>query len=190
MIASYRQVGNIKGGIFLVGICLTIGIFTYTNYLSRELREDNRAVVKIYAEIIANAVNDESDSNIDFIFENVIKKVKFPIIQSDRNNIPNMWTNLPKNISTSVQIADMLKSMDDINEPIPLLFERQDQEPIIFGFLHYGDSHLIQKIKIWTYIELLSIAVFVFIGFFGFSFIRNNEKQHIWIGLSGSLRCS
>ena len=184
MIASYRQVGNIKGGIFLVGICLTIGIFTYTNYLSRELREDNRAVVKIYAEIIANAVNDESDSNIDFIFENVIKKVKFPIIQSDRNNIPNMWTNLPKNISTSVQIADMLKSMDDINEPIPLIFESQDQEPIIFGFLHYGDSYLIQKIKIWTYIELLSIAVFVFIGFFGFSFIRNNEKQHIWIGLS------
>ena len=184
MIASYRQVGNIKGGIFLFGICLTIGIFTYTNYLSRELREDNRAVVKIYAEIIANAVNDESDSSIDFIFENVIKKVKFPIIQSDRNNIPNMWTNLPKNINTSVQIAEMLKSMDDINEPIPLIFESQDQEPIIFGFLHYGDSYLIQKIKIWTYIELLSIAVFVFIGFFGFSFIRNNEKQHIWIGLS------
>ena len=147
MIANYRQVGNIKGGIFLFGICLTVGIFSYTNYLSRELREDNRAVVKIYAEIIANAVNDESDSNLDFIFENVIKKVKFPIIQSDKNNIPKMWTNLPKNISTSVQIAEMLKSMDDINEPIPLIFESQDQEPIVFGFLHYGDSHLIQKIK-------------------------------------------
>ena len=184
MIAYYRQVGNIKGGIFLFGICLTVGIFSYTNYLSRELREDNRAVVKIYAEIIANAVNDESDSNLDFIFENVIKKVKFPIIQSDKNNIPKMWTNLPKNISTSVQIAEMLESMDDINEPIPLIFESQDQEPIVFGFLHYGDSHLIQKIKIWTYIELFSIGVFVFIGFFGFSFIRNNEKQHIWIGLS------
>jgi hypothetical protein len=129
-------------------------------------------------------VNDETDSNINFIFENVIKKVKFPIIQSDINNIPTMWTNLPKNISTSVQIAEMLKSMDEINEPIPLIFKTQNQESIVFGFLHYGDSNLIQKIKIWTYIELFSIAVFVFIGFFGFSFIRNNEKQHIWIGLS------
>ena len=76
-------------------------------------------------------------------------EVKFPIIQSDKKNIPKMWTNLPKNISTSVQIAEMLESMDDINEPIPLIFESQDQDPIVFGFLHYGDSNLIQKIKIW-----------------------------------------
>ena len=80
MIAYYRQVGNIKGGIFLFGICLTVGIFSYTNYLSRELRDDNRAVVKIYAEIIANAVNDESDSNIDFIFENMNSNKYFIII--------------------------------------------------------------------------------------------------------------
>ena len=80
---NYRYVGNIKGFIFLVGVFLVIGLFSYTGFLSRELREDNREVVKLYAEIIAGAVNDDSNSNIDFIFENIIKKVKFPIIQSD-----------------------------------------------------------------------------------------------------------
>jgi len=184
MIANYRHIGNIKGGIFLIGVFLTIGIFSYTNYLSRELREDNRAVVKIYAEIIANAVNDESESSINFIFDNVIKKVKFPIIQTDKDKNPQMWTNLPKNVRSSTQRSEMIKSMDEINEPIPLIYNSQNSEPVVFGFLHYGDSFLIQKIKIWTYIEIFSIAIFVFVGFFGFSFIRNNEKQHIWIGLS------
>ena len=184
MIANYRHIGNIKGSIFLIGVFLTIGIFSYTNYLSRELREDNRAVVKIYAEIIANAVNDESESSINFIFDNVIKKVKFPIIQTDKDKNPQMWTNLPKNVRSSTQRSEMIKSMDEINEPIPLIYNSQNSEPVVFGFLHYGDSFLIQKIKIWTYIEIFSIAIFVFVGFFGFSFIRNNEKQHIWIGLS------
>jgi len=184
MIANYRHIGNIKGGIFLIGVFLTIGIFSYTNYLSRALREDNRAVVKIYAEIIANAVNDESESSINFIFDNVIKKVKFPIIQTDKDKNPQMWTNLPKNVRSSTQRSEMIKSMDEINEPIPLIYNTQNSEPVVFGFLHYGDSFLIQKIKIWTYIEIFSIAIFVFVGFFGFSFIRNNEKQHIWIGLS------
>jgi hypothetical protein len=184
MIANYRHIGNIKGGIFLIGVFLTIGIFSYTNYLSRALREDNRAVVKIYAEIIANAVNDESESSINFIFDNVIKKVKFPIIQTDKDKNPQMWTNLPKNVRSSTQRSEMIKSMDEINEPIPLIYNSQNSEPVVFGFLHYGDSFLIQKIKIWTYIEIFSIAIFVFVGFFGFSFIRNNEKQHIWIGLS------
>ena len=181
---NYRYVGNIKGFIFLVGVFLVIGLFSYTNFLSRELREDNREVVKLYAEIIAGAVNDDSNSNIDFIFENIIKKVKFPIIQSDTKKNPQLWTNLPKKVNTYEERISFIKSMDVINEPIPLVYFDQESEPITFGFLHYGDSSLIQKIKIWTYVEIISIGLFICIGFVGFSYIRHSEKQNIWIGLS------
>ena len=71
---NYKHVGNIKGFIFLVGVFLVIGLLSYTSFLSRQLRTDNREIVKLYAEIIAGAVNDDSNSNIDFIFENIIKK--------------------------------------------------------------------------------------------------------------------
>ena len=181
---NYRYVGNIKGFIFLVGVFLVIGLFSYTGFLSRELREDNREVVKLYAEIIAGAVNDDSNSNIDFIFENIIKKVKFPIIQSDTKKNPQLWTNLPKEVNTYEERISFIKSMDVINEPIPLVYFNQESEPITFGFLHYGDSSLIQKIKIWTYVEIISIGLFICIGFVGFSYIRHSEKQNIWIGLS------
>jgi len=181
---NYRYVGNIKGFIFLVGVFLVIGLFSYTGFLSRELREDNREVVKLYAEIIAGAVNDDSNSNIDFIFENIIKKVKFPIIQSDTKKNPQLWTNLPKEVNTYEERISFIKSMDVINEPIPLIYFDQESEPITFGFLHYGDSSLIQKIKIWTYVEIISIGLFICIGFVGFSYIRHSEKQNIWIGLS------
>ena len=76
MRAPYNHIGNIKGGIFLIGIFLVIGLLSYTRYLSSELREDNREVVKLYAEIIAATVKDDSNTNINFIFENIIKKVK------------------------------------------------------------------------------------------------------------------
>ena len=184
MTSSYRHIGNIKGGIFLIGVALVVGMFSYTRYLSAELREDNRDVVKLYAEIIAATVQDESNTNIDFIFENIIKKVKFPIIQSDQNNNPQLWTNLPSNINSNSDRIKFLSSMDKINMPIPLVFNDKTKGPITFGYLHYGDSTLIQKIQIWTYIELLSIGMFVLFGFMGFSFIRNSEKQHIWVGLS------
>ena len=123
---NYRYVGNIKGFIFLVGVFLVIGLFSYTGFLSRELREDNREVVKLYAEIIAGAVNDDSNSNIDFIFENIIKKVKFPIIQSDTKKNPQLWTNLPKEVNTYEE-SFFIKSMDVINEPIPLVYFDKNQ---------------------------------------------------------------
>ena len=181
---NYRYVGNIKGFIFLVGVFLVIGLLSYTSFLSRELRKDNRQVVKLYAEIIAGAVNDDSNSNIDFIFENIIKKVKFPIIQSDMEKTPQLWTNLPKEVNTYEERISFIKSMDVINEPIALVYYNENSEPIKFGYLHYGDSSLIQKIKIWTYVEIISIGLFICIGFFGFSYIRHSEKQNIWIGLS------
>ena len=181
---NYKYVGNIKGFIFLVGVFLVIGLLSYTGFLSRELREDNREVVKLYAEIIAGAVNDDSNSNIDFIFENIIKKVKFPIIQSDMEKTPQLWTNLPKEVNSYEERISLIKSMDVINEPIALVYYNENSEPIKFGYLHYGDSSLIQKIKIWTYVEIISIGLFICIGFFGFSYIRHSEKQNIWIGLS------
>ena len=184
MNSSYRHIGNIKGGIFLTGVFLVIGLFSYTRYLSSELREDNREVVKLYAEIIAETVKDDSNTNIDFIFENIIKKVKFPIIQSGGNKNPQLWTNLPDNIDSDSDRLKLILSMDKINKPIPLVFDDKINGPITFGYLHYGDSRLIQKIQIWTYIELLSIGIFILFGFIGFSFIRNSEKQHIWVGLS------
>ena len=184
MNSSYRHIGNIKGGIFLIGVFLVIGLFSYTRYLSSELREDNREVVKLYAEIISETVKDDSNTNIDFIFENIIKKVKFPIIQSGRNKNPQLWTNLPENIDSDSDRLKLILSMDKINKPIPLVFDDKINGPITFGYLHYGDSRLIQKIQIWTYIELLSIGIFILFGFIGFSFIRNSEKQHIWVGLS------
>ena len=184
MISSYRHIGNIKGGIFLIGILLVIGLFSYTSHLSSQLREDNRQIVKLYAEIIAATVKDDSNTNIDFVFDNIIKKVKFPIIQSDHNKDPQLWTNLPSDVSSMIDRFKLLESMDKINNPIPLVFNDKVSGNITFGYLHYGDSKLIQKIQIWTYIELLSIGIFVLFGFFGFSFIRNSEKQHIWIGLS------
>ena len=174
---NYKYVGNIKGFIFLIGIFLFIGLLSYTSFLSKELREDNREVVNLYAEIIAGAVNDDTNSNIDFIFENIIKKVKFPIIQSDIKKSPQLWTNLPKEIRNDGDRVSLIKSMDEINEPIPLVYYNENSEPITFGYLHYGDSSLIEKIKIWTYIEIISIGLFICIGFVGFSYIRHSENK-------------
>lgn len=184
MTSSYRYIGNIKGGIFLIGIFLVIGLFSYNRYLSSELRKDNRSVVKLYAELIAATVKDESITNINFIFENIIRKVKFPIIQSNKNKNPQLWMNLPDNIKNEGDRIQLLNSMDKINTPIPLVFNDENNKSINFGYLHYGDSFLIQKIQIWAYVEVFLIGIFVFFGFIGFSFIRSNEKKHIWVGMS------
>tara|TARA_Y100001970_G_scaffold123532_2_gene153132 strand:+ start:408 stop:1571 length:1164 start_codon:yes stop_codon:yes gene_type:complete len=180
----YRNAGNIKAGLFILGIILVIVLLTYTQLLVNELRKDNRQIVRLYASMIADVVKDNDNANLDFIFENIIQKVKFPLIQTDNNKIPQMWKNLPDNILTKNEVSRFAKKMDKFNEPIPLTYTDDKVSQITFGFLHYGDSAMVEKIQLWSYIEIVAIGLFIFLGFSGFSFIRNNEKKHIWVGMA------
>ena len=180
----YSQTGNIKAGLFMLGISLIIGLLTYTQLLVQNLREDNREIVRLYASLIANVVQEESDTNLDFIFENIIQKVKFPLIQTDIDNRVQMWKNLPEDITTQGQIHNFMIVSDKHNEPIPLTYKDGKIGEITFGYLHYGDSAIVRKIQVWSYIEIIAIGVFILLGFSGFTFIRNNEKKHIWVGMA------
>jgi len=180
----YRYTGNIKAGLFIMGIGLVIGLLAYTQTLVNELRRDNREIVRLYAGLIANVVQDDNDASLDFVFENIIQKVKFPLIQTDTEHKPQMWKNLPEYIQTDKERIKFMHTSDQYNEPIPLVYKDASVGEITFGFLHYGDSSIVEKLQIWTYIEILAIAVFIFLGFSGFSFIRNNEKRHIWVGMA------
>ena len=170
----YRHAGNIKAGLFTLGVILVICLLAYTQILVNELRKDNREIVRLYAGLIANVVKDDNDANLDFIFENIIKKVKFPLIQ----------TNLPSSIQTDDARIKFMKMADRYNEPIPLTYSDSKVGEITFGYLHYGDSAMVEKLRLWSYIEIIAIGLFIFLGFSGFSFIRNNEKKHIWVGMA------
>ena len=180
----YHHAGNIKAGLFILGVALVIGLLTYTQFLVKSLRQDNREIVRLYASLIANVVKEDNDQNLDFIFENIIQKVKFPLIQTDTENNVQMWKNLPDNIETDEQINRFMRICDKNNNPIALTYENEKIGKITFGYLHYGDSALISKLQVWSYIEIIAIGFFIFLGFLGFSFIRNNEKKHIWVGMA------
>ena len=180
----YKNAGNIKSGLFILGIIFVILLLGYTQVLVNELRRDNREVVRLYASFIANIVQDENETNLNFIFENIIKKVKFPLIQTDTNDKPQLWKNLPKNIHSDTDRIKFMKLIDKNNSPIPLIYRDANIGDITFGYLHYGDSSIVEKLKLWTYVILFSMGIFIFIGFLGFSFIRNNEKKHIWVGMA------
>ena len=180
----YRHAGNIKAGLFTLGVILVICLLAYTQILVNELRKDNREIVRLYAGLIANVVKDDNDANLDFIFENIIKKVKFPLIQTDTDHNPQMWKNIPSSIQTDDARIKFMKMADRYNEPIPLTYSDSKVGEITFGYLHYGDSAMVEKLRLWSYIEIIAIGLFIFLGFSGFSFIRNNEKKHIWVGMA------
>ena len=173
---------NIKAGLFLLGFFLIIFLLSYTQGIVNELRNDNGEIVKLYAEIIAETISDENDTNLDFVFDEIIQKAQFPIIYSNTKKEPIY----SKNINTDKsKLKKIQLTMDEQNEPIPLRYTNPlTKKIILIGYLHYGDSSQIEKLKWLPFIEIGAIALFILLGFISFSIIRNSEKRNIWVGMA------
>ncbi len=173
---------NIKAGLFLLGFVLIIFLLSYTQNIVNELRSDNGEIVKLYAEIIAETISDENDANLDFVFDEIIQKAQFPIIYSNNQREPIYSKNINKDKS---KLKKIQLTMDEQNEAIPLRYANPlTNEIFLIGYLHYGDSNQIEKLKWLPFIEIGAIALFIFLGFISFSIIRNNEKRNIWVGMA------
>ncbi len=177
-----KHSSNIKAALFLLGFILVIFLFTYTQGIVNELRKDNGEIVKLYAEIIAQTISDENDTNLDFVFDEIIQKAQFPIIYSNNKKDPIY----SKNINTDKSNLRKIQStMDEQNEPISLRYANPlTNKIILIGYLHYGDSSQIEKLKWLPFIEIGATTLFILLGFISFSIIRNSEKRNIWVGMA------
>jgi len=180
----YNHSLNIKGGLLLLGIALIASLLIYSQSIVNKLRNDNKQIVQLYAEIIAATVKDESDTNLSFVFDEIIKKVRFPIIYSDRDHNPIYSKNVQENLNQD-QLIQYQRIMSKQNNPISLEYiDSKTNIHFNIGYLYFGDSILIKQLQWLPFFEIGAVAIFIILGFAGFTLIRNSEKRHIWVGMA------
>jgi len=179
---------NIKVILLIIAVLIAIGTLYYTQTLVQKLQEKERQIVELYAkgiEYLANTTNPDVD--ITFLFDNIIKPIDFPLIQSDaENNVYNKTdirnVEIDSNM-TSEQfktfVAELLSEMDATHPPIEVKYEG-----IIINKIHYGDSEQIKQLRYYPYIQLVIASLFIIIGYIGFSSIKRSEQSNIWVGMA------
>jgi len=179
---------NIKIILVIIAVLITIGTLYYTQTLVNKLQEKERQIVELYAkgiEYLANTTNPDVD--ITFLFDNIIKPIDFPLIQSDADNKVYSRTDIRNiEIDTSFTpeqfkkfIDKTIAEMDATNPPIEVKYEGT-----IINKIHYGDSELIKQLRYYPYVQLLIAAMFIVIGYIGFSSIKRSEQSNIWVGMA------
>jgi signal transduction histidine kinase len=169
------------------GMVMVVFIFVYYNQtIIAGLKNDAARVSRAYARLWQYAASEAtSGTEINFIFEEIIKKANFPIIVTSADKAPMYWTvDLPQtdtSLAGRRKLNKYLKRMSDKYEPIPIYYGEEKQ---IIHYLYYGDSELIRQLPYMPYIELSVIAVFVLVGVIGYRNIKRSEQRSIWVGMA------
>lgn len=180
---------NIKIALLVTGVAIIIATLVYTQILVAEILDRERDIANLYAKSIEFIANDENQSGeYNFIFNTIINSntINFPIVVTDAksgnaNFVKNLEidTTLPLSEQTGL-IKKMVKEMDEVNRPIKVSY----QDSVELSLVHYGQSKLVSRLKILPIIEFIVGGIFIFLGYFGFNYIKRTEQSNIWVGLS------
>lgn len=123
--------------------------------------------------------------HIDFIF-NIISEHSpdVPAAIVDADGIPIKWQNLGVSESAdltpqdSLQIARSIARMDRKFDPV-LIEVASDSQTV-----HYDESAIIRYLRVYPYVQLTFVALFIGIGYLGFSYARRSEQSNLWVGMA------
>jgi two-component system, sporulation sensor kinase D len=171
----------------------------YVSTLSAQLENDTQLRSRIYAKFMSRATepSEGSSPELDIIFDEIIKKLDFPVIISNAKGKPTSWRNLPVENPDSAQLAGLLYVLDSEHEPVPLIVADGDSTRKL-GEIHYGlsasamtlrnvNANLVRSVRylaVFSVLQVLLLIGFVIVGVWGVLAYKRREQEHIWTALA------
>ena len=177
-----RQLLNLRVVLALVAVAIVSGTIIYSNFLSKKIAVEERE--KISQWIQANKFIATSPGNADLTLASQI--------QQQNDDIPIIWTNENDSIidsrnldSTQIHLADYLdkklKEFKNAHDPIVITLS---EDPYVADKYYYGESDLLKQIKYFPIIQLMIVALFIFITFYAMSVRNKSTQNQVWAGMA------
>lgn len=187
--------------VFIGAVLLVTGWLLYTINLVRRLEHEPQIMSRLFARYCMTAAMPETaggSPETEIIFEEVIRKINFPVIVTDTSGLPlawkgigieaagltpedqRRWKDLPPD-DPLYKVKVSLRRLDEQNQPIAMML---GPDSTVVGYVHYGHPAILRELQYVPLVQMGVIALFVWIGFIGFRAIRLKEERAVWVGLA------
>ncbi len=180
--------------LLLVAMMIGVASLVYTNYLVKSLSASERTKAQVWAMSTSSIMTmpDVDDQFISFIYQ-VRDSLTLPAIITDEKDNIIFWRDLDPsktNIKSEVKInsklqydpsyfTSELKAMKRQHDPIILQLDSQEKWKV-----YYHESNALRQLRVFPYIQLSLIALFLIIAYTIFNSIRRSEQNLVWVGMA------
>jgi len=179
---KYQVKSLVKFMLLIVALSIVAVSLLYTDNLAKQLKEEERAKVALWAEATRLIATMEEDDDFDVTYALSVIKAN--------NTIPVIVTLQDGTVIASRNIDSSQESNPSyINQTIKQM--RESNDPIIAGLyedqnivIYYENSILFTKLKLYPYVQLVIIAVFLLVSYYAFSYSKRSEQNQVWVGMS------
>lgn len=186
----YKQKRRWKFILFFFALLITGGSLWYTHYLVKNISKAEHTRAEVWAKSTSNiaALSNLDDDYVTFIY-GIRDSLAVPAIVADQNDNIIYYRGLDST-KTNIRTEESKKKKYD-----PAYFKDQLREmkmqhqPIILEgkkrwYVYYKDSLLLTQLRIFPYVQLSVIAIFLIISYSVFSSSRRSEQNLVWVGMA------
>jgi two-component system, sporulation sensor kinase D len=191
----YEQRKRWKYSLLAFAVVITSGSLFYTRYLVRSIKQSEHTRAEIWALSIKQIAAADDNDFLQYV-STVRDSLSVPaIIVDDRGDFittrgldttktyiklppqPGV-KGVPQRTYDPEYFKNELESMKLQHEPIRLK---------VFGanwYVYYHDSFVLTQLKVFPYIQLSVIAIFLLVAYTAFNTSRKSEQNQVWVGLA------
>ncbi|HBK32412.1 MAG TPA: ATP-binding protein [Porphyromonadaceae bacterium] len=158
-------------------VLIAVGSLVFSHHLVRELAKEERNKIEIWASATQLIASGDENADMSLVLQILQSNSTIPVILYDSttgrlsaNNIT-----LPQNGREDF-LQKKIEQFSHRHPPIEL--------PELNQFVYYDDSYTLKKLRIYPYVQLFVIAVFIAFAFFALNRSQKAEQNKLWVGLS------
>lgn len=129
--------------------------------------------------------------HIDFIFDIISRySPDVPAAIVNDAGTPIIWQHLgvPEEgeltPQDSLHIQQRIAKMDRNFAPIIIELGQDSLAGGVVQRVHYGESAIIRDLRLYPYLQLTFVALFIGFAYLGFSYARRSEQSNLWVGMA------
>jgi two-component sensor histidine kinase len=190
IIDIYQNKKTLKLLVFVIAIIIGTASIYYTNIIVEQLKQREQKLIDLYANTIEYAANENSKDNLTFLTQEIIvANNSIPVILTDKHKKPKYYRNidLPTHLSDEKVNAILereIESMVKEYQPIIIQYKNLEGKLYDYDYVYYKNSHLLNQLKYYPYIQLSVIFVFAMLAYLAFSYSKTAEQNRVWVGLA------
>ena len=199
MINTYQNKRLWKYILLAFAVIIASGSLFYTNYLVRNIQKSERTRAEIWALSMKQILS--SDAN-DLTYPSAVRDSSIvPAIITDERGELKYTKGLDSNKTFIHPPPDAIKTKGDKqydiayfegeletmkaqHEPIKIRTPSMGGNQNSYWLIYYKDSDLLSQLKVFPYIQLSVIAVFLLLAYTTFNSSRKSEQNQVWVGLA------
>lgn len=175
----YQQRNTWKIILALVGGVILIITMLYSNYLAKNLENNELKNAQLYKDALEYITNNE-DLNSDIkIQDYIVNNFSQPIIFKDENG--SYFPSNFDNDSLLIDNQEALKIMVDeflASGKKPLIGTGYSSEIYVFN------TKLLDYIRYYPYLQIILVGAFIALGYFLFNSTKRAEQNRVWAGMA------